>query len=114
MAPWSPPAPPWRDTTVTAPKVLIALAPASGSPSSPPPGTPQATLAPVAGFVCLPRAVLRARGLSRDAKLLYALLRDYARQDGQCFPGTARLRADLGCGHNQLARALGELEAAGL
>ena len=73
-----------------------------------------ADLAPLAGFVCLPRAVLRAPGLSRDAKLLYAVLADYARQDGHCFPGTERLRADLGCGHNQLARALRELEAAGL
>ena len=79
---------------------------------APPP--PADVLAPAAGFVRLPRAVLRAPGLSDRAKLLYALLLDYARQDGCCWPGLARLRADLGGGHNQLARAVRELEAAGL
>src|SRR5262245_13154424 len=73
-----------------------------------PPAPPAAALAPAAGFVRLPRAVLRAQGLSDRAKLLYALLLDYARQDGYCFPGTDRLRADLGCGHNQLGRAARE------
>jgi hypothetical protein len=73
-----------------------------------------AVLAPTLGFVCLPRAVLRAPGLSVLARLLYGVLLDYARQDGHCFPGTERLRADLGCGHNQLARAVRELEAGGL
>jgi hypothetical protein len=79
-------------------------------------GTPPAdpVLAPAPGFVCLPRAVLRAPGLSVLARLLYGVLLDYARQDGRCYPGTERLRADLGCGHNQLARALRELEAGGL
>jgi hypothetical protein len=71
-------------------------------------------LAPAPGFVCLPRAVLRAPGLSVLARLLYGVLLDYARQDGHCYPGTERLQADLGCGHNQLARALRELEAGGL
>jgi Helix-turn-helix domain len=71
-------------------------------------------LAPAPGFVCLPRAVLRAPGLSVLARLLYGVLLDYARQDGRCYPGTERLRADLGCGHNQLARAVRELEAGGL
>jgi hypothetical protein len=71
-------------------------------------------LAPAPGFVCLPRAVLRAPGLSVLARLLYGVLLDYARQDGHCYPGTERLQADLGCGHNQLARAVRELEAGGL
>ena len=81
------------------------------APVAPPPGD---VLAPIAGFVRLPRAILRAASLSDRAKLLYALLLDYARQDGYCYPGTDRLRADLGGGHNQLARAVRELEAAGL
>src|SRR5262249_23978009 len=71
-------------------------------------------LAPAPGFVCLPRAVLRAPGLSVLARLLYATLLDYARQDSFCYPGVDRLRADLGVGHNQLARAIRELEAGGL
>lgn len=48
-----------------------------------------------AGFVKLPKLILRATNLSRDAKLLYALLLDYAWQEERCFPGHARLAADL-------------------
>jgi Helix-turn-helix domain len=71
-------------------------------------------LAPVGGFVALPNAVLLASGLSRDAKLLYAVLLHHARQRGSCFPGRDRLQAALGCGHHQLAAYLRELEASGL
>ncbi len=39
------------------------------------------------GFVLLPRTLLHAPGLSRDAKLLYAVLLSYAWQQGSCFPG---------------------------
>jgi hypothetical protein len=47
------------------------------------------------GFVQLPKAVLYARHLSRDAKLLYAVLLGYAWQEQRCFPGYQRLCADL-------------------
>src|SRR5918999_1678138 len=66
------------------------------------------------GFVLLPRTLLHAPGLSRDAKLLYAVLLSYAWQRGSCFPGYARLQADLGCGINQVTKYLRELEGAGL
>ncbi|HEX2515923.1 MAG TPA: helix-turn-helix domain-containing protein [Chloroflexota bacterium] len=66
------------------------------------------------GFVLLPRTLLHAPGLSRDAKLLYAVLLSYAWQRGSCFPGYARLQADLGCGINQVTKYLRELEASGL
>ena len=66
------------------------------------------------GFVLLPRTLLHAPGLSRDAKLLYAVLLSYAWQQGRCFPGAERLQHDLGCGKNQVTRYLQELEAAGL
>ena len=66
------------------------------------------------GFVLLPRTLLHAPGLSRDAKLLYAVLLSYAWQQGRCFPGYARLQADLGCGINQVTKYLRELEGAGL
>jgi hypothetical protein len=66
------------------------------------------------GFVLLPRALLHAPGLSRDAKLLYAVLLSYAWQQGSCFPGADRLQHDLGCGKNQVTRYLQELEDAGL
>jgi hypothetical protein len=83
-------------------------------PASFGPTAASTVLAPAPGFVCLPRAVLRAPGLSVLARLLYAVLRDYAREDGYCFPSVERLRADVAAGHNQLARALRELEAGGL
>jgi Helix-turn-helix domain len=66
------------------------------------------------GFVLLPRTLLHAPGLSRDAKLLYAVLLSYAWQRGSCFPGYARLQADLGCGINQVTQYLRELEDAQL
>src|SRR5215207_6846162 len=66
------------------------------------------------GFVLLPRTLLHAPGLSRDAKLLYAVLLSYAWQRGSCFPGYERLQHDLGCGVNQVTRYLRELEGAGL
>ena len=69
---------------------------------------------PRAGFVLLPRAVLHASGLSRDARLLYAVLLSYAWQEGRCFPSHQRLKADLGCGINQVSTYLRELEDAGL
>jgi hypothetical protein len=69
---------------------------------------------PRAGFVLLPRAVLHASSLSRDARLLYAVLLSYAWQEGRCFPSHQRLKADLGCGINQVSTYLRELEDAGL
>jgi len=66
------------------------------------------------GFVLLPRTLLHAPGLSRDAKLLYAVLLSYAWRQGSCFPGYGRLQHDLGCGINQVTRYLRELEGAGL
>jgi Helix-turn-helix domain len=66
------------------------------------------------GFVLLPRTLLHAPGLSRDAKLLYAVLLSYAWQAGRCFPGSERLQADLQCSVNSVTKWLQELERAGL
>src|SRR5215204_252939 len=66
------------------------------------------------GFVLLPRTLLHAPGLSRDAKLLYAVLLSYAWQRGSCFPGYERLQADLQCSVNSVTKWLQELERAGL
>ncbi len=66
------------------------------------------------GFAQMPRPVLRASGLSRNAKTLYALLLDYAWQDGSCFPGQARLAADLDISVDTLKRDLDELRRYGL
>jgi hypothetical protein len=66
------------------------------------------------GFVLLPRTLLHAPGLSRDAKLLYAVLLSYAWQAGSCFPGYERLQADLQCSVNSVTKWMQELERAGL
>ena len=95
------------------------LAPGLGAAARYEPGPDAGTLAVAnaalrGGFVLLPRALLHAPGLSRDAKLLYAVLLSYAWQAGSCFPGYERLQHDLGCGVNQVTKYLRELEGAGL
>lgn len=66
------------------------------------------------GFVQLPKAVLYARHLSRDAKLLYAALLGYAWQEQRCFPGYQRLCADLNASENAVRTWMRELEDAHL
>jgi hypothetical protein len=66
------------------------------------------------GFVQLPKAVLYSRHLSRDAKLLYAVLLGYAWQEQRCFPGYQRLCADLDASENAVRMWMRELEAAHL
>ena len=66
------------------------------------------------GFTPLPNAVLLDIRLSRDARLLYALLQYHARGDGRCFPRHATLAAELGGGETALRAYLRELIDAGL
>ena len=66
------------------------------------------------GFAPLPNAVLLDIRLSRDARLLYALLQYHARGDGRCFPSHATLAAELGGGETALRAYLRELIDAGL
>src|SRR5579883_3300657 len=66
------------------------------------------------GFVQLPKQVLYARNLSRDAKLLYAVLLGYAWQEQRCFPGYHRLCEDMAASENMVRKYMRELEAAHL
>ena len=66
------------------------------------------------GFVQLPKLILYARNISRDAKLLYAILLGYAWQELRCFPGYSRLCQDMGASENAVRKYMRELEAAGL
>ena len=66
------------------------------------------------GFVMLPKVILHARNLSRDAKILYAILVDYAWQERRCFPGYARLCADMGASEPIVRKYMRELEEVGL
>ncbi len=62
-----------------------------------------------AGFTILPNLVLMSFQLSNPAKLLYALLRHFARQNGRCWPGQARLGIHLGLHERQIRNLLKEL-----
>lgn len=66
------------------------------------------------GFIQLPKQVLKARNLTRDAKLLYAVLLSYAWEQGSCFPGYGRLCQDMGATEKVVRKYMQELEAAGL
>ena len=66
------------------------------------------------GFIQLPKLVLYARNLTRDAKLLYAILLGYAWQQGRCFPGYSRLCYDMGASENTVRVYMRELEKVGL
>jgi hypothetical protein len=66
------------------------------------------------GFAQVPRPVLRARGLSIKAKLVYIALLDYAWQKGSCFPGHATLADDLDTSIDTIQRSLSELQLFGL
>jgi hypothetical protein len=66
------------------------------------------------GFIQLPRLVLYAYNLSRDAKLLYAVLLGYAWQEGRCFPGYHRLCGDMQASENAVRKYMRELEAVNL
>lgn len=66
------------------------------------------------GFIQLPKLVLYARNLSRDAKLLYAVLLGYAWQEGRCFPGYHRLCEDMQASENAVRKYMRELEAINL
>ncbi len=66
------------------------------------------------GFIQLPKLILYARNISRDAKLLYGVLLGYAWQEQRCFPGYQRLCLDMGASENAVRKYMRELEAVGL
>ena len=62
------------------------------------------------GFAQVPRPVLRAKGLSIKAKIVYVALLDYAWQSGSCFPGQPKIAEDLDISVDSVQRALQELK----
>ncbi len=66
------------------------------------------------GFTAIPRAILKSPMLSMQAKILFALLLDYAWQKGSCFPGQERLAEDLNVHRNTISKHLIELRSCGL
>lgn len=64
-------------------------------------------------FSALPHAVLFDNELSRDARLLYAMLQSHWWQGGECWASHATLAAQIGCKERMLRYYLRELIAAG-
>lgn len=65
------------------------------------------------GFTQVPNFLLTSKDVSVGAKLTYAMLLKYARQDDHCFPGQQRLAEDMGAGERSVRTYLNELETAG-
>lgn len=65
-----------------------------------------------AGFTIFPNAVLMDESLTMPARMTYALLVHYARQDGSCFPGQATLARNLGVTARSVHTYLTELREA--
>ena len=66
------------------------------------------------GFTQVPNFILTKPDISVGAKLGYTMLLKYAWADDACYPGQAKLAADMGSGERSVRRYLEELETAGL
>lgn len=66
------------------------------------------------GFTQVPNFVLTKPDLSVGAKLTYAMLLKYARDQEGCFPGQVKLAEDMGAGERSVRDYLKELRVAGL
>ena len=66
------------------------------------------------GWTGVPNFILESKKLSVGAKLVYAMLLKYAREEDECFPGQERLAVDMGCARRSVIRYIAELEKTGL
>ena len=56
-----------------------------------------ADIATQKGWTGVPNFILESKEISMGAKLTYAMLLKYAREEDECFPGQERLANDTGC-----------------
>ena len=73
-----------------------------------------ADIATQRGWTGVPNFILESTEISAGAKLTYAMLLKYAREQDECFPGQDRLGRDMGHGERSVRRWLKELKKAGL
>jgi biotin operon repressor len=66
------------------------------------------------GFTQVPNILLKRTDISHGAKIAYAMLLSYAWGTEKCFPGQARLAADLGVERKAVIRYLQELKDKGI
>jgi hypothetical protein len=62
----------------------------------------------------IPEVLLRAKGISPGAKLIYGRLTRYAGTDGECYPAVPTLAAEVALSVRQTQKYLSELERVGL
>ncbi len=60
--------------------------------------------------IFIPEALVRARGISSGAKIIYGRLARYAGENGDCYPSVPTLANETGTSERQTQRYLAELE----
>lgn len=73
-----------------------------------------ADMATQRGWTGVPNFILESAKITVGAKLTYAMLLKYAREQDECFPGQERLAADMGSSKRSVVRYIAELEKATL
>lgn len=73
-----------------------------------------ADIATQRGWTGVPNFILESKELSLGAKLTYAMLLKYAREDDECFPGQDRLGDDIGTSRQSVNTYIKELRDASL
>jgi len=73
-----------------------------------------ADIATLRGWTGVPNFILESKEISVGAKLVYAMMLKYAREQHECFPGQDRLGKDMGSGRRSVIRYITELEEAGM
>lgn len=73
-----------------------------------------ADIATQRGWTGVPNFILESDKISIGAKLTYAMLLKYAREDESCFPGQARLAKEIGNSERSVRSWLKELAKVGL
>lgn len=73
-----------------------------------------ADIATQRGWTGVPNFILESDTISGGAKLTYAMLLKYAREQDECFPGQDRLAKDIGTSRQSVNAYISELGKVGL
>ena len=73
-----------------------------------------ADIATQLGWTGVPNFILESDKISIGAKLTYAMLLKYAREQDECFPGQDRLAKDMGTSRQSANTSIKELRKVGL
>ena len=73
-----------------------------------------ADIATQRGWTGVPNFILESKEISTGAKLTYAMLLKYAREQDECFPGQDTLAEDIGTSRQSVNAYIRELRTVGL